>query len=154
MPNMQPTYMQYHPRAQLGMIASTRAPDFVSRINTGANKIPFGRVCGQGTEEDACQLGGTPFAGVSVHQDVLDQLGLTDGTCTADQFCTGATLGLMREGDVWVINDGPAVTPSTVALYNAVDGTVASDGDTAFPGHAIFETAAANGELVRLRIEA
>jgi len=155
MPNMQTSYSQYQGRAQLGMIATSMISDVVSKTNVTAASapIPFGMAC-ETSGEDGCVLGsaGDRFAGVSVAQAVLDQIGLVSGAANADQFAEGETVGLLRNGTIWV-TAATIVSANDTATY-ANDGTIGVGLVNAFPGQAYFETDAALGELVRLRLEA
>lgn len=151
MANLQPTYSQYHNRAMLGMLATSRSYDATGKTNTQAAAIAFGLACIM-DGEDGAKLGapGT-FAGITLHQTVLDQVGITSGSVTAEEFAQGGTMGLLRSGDIWVTTEDAVVAGDTAKWNN--DGTIAKGGTNAFPGVAIFETDAAAGELVRLRLE-
>jgi len=126
-----------------GMIAEGQQVKDVASKRVTTAVVPFGRAVGSsGTDAGTCRLGGVGFEGVAI----------ADKSRLNDEYVVGEMAGILRKGTVWVVADG-AVTiagPVTFTVATGVIGARAvAAGIVAIAG-AKFETAGADGALVRL----
>jgi len=131
------------PLGYAGMIAEGQQVKDVASKRVTTAVVPFGRAVGSsGTDPGTCRLGGTGFEGVAI----------ADKSRLNDEYIVGEMAGILRKGTVWVVADG-AVTiagPVTFTVATGVIGARAvAAGIVAIAG-AKFETAGADGALVRL----
>ena len=137
------TYSGQNELGYAGMIAEAQMiKDVASKVVTTA-VVPFGRAVGSsGTDAGTCRLGGVGFEGISI----------ADKTRLNDEYIVGEMAGILRKGTVWVVADG-AVTIAGPVTFTVATGAIGAQavtsGIVAIAG-AKFETAGADGDLVRL----
>lgn len=150
MPAVQTTYASSIRPAVPGMPASMYGYNADSRICESAN-IPFGVAVSQGSADDGATLGGTSPVGVAI-RDVTLLRGVGD-IANIDKFKQYETLGVMVQGEIWVLTDG-AVTKGGVCTYDNTTGVLGSvaagAGRTAFPGR--WQSSTTGAGLAKLRV--
>lgn len=149
MPSLQDTYTAYMPAAFPGMRADTRADEVLSYSVETAAGLAFGSVAVQGAADRGCiapDASNTSFVGIVVRDQALD------AARSPNKVGQYETAALMRRGAVWV-TVGEAVTPKDTPYFVPATGAIVktASGNIAIPGGK-FETTAASGALVRLRV--
>lgn len=153
MPILQNSYDTRHGRGQLGAIADSRHVNSRSLTwvgPTAGDTIAFGQALGFGAAEGEATLSGTGFAGIVIRQRVQDAaLGVKPASNgeAMEAFADRETVGLLTEGAVWV-KVAATVAPGDVVRFDPATGNISNAGGTLI-ADAVFETAAAAGELAR-----
>lgn len=136
-----------------GVVQARRPHRIISRsVEVGGGAIPFGRVVTTGTanSDRTTKLGGTPpvFLGVSVR--ALD----TEGELNTSilQYEETETAAIMRKGYMWVRPVDP-VTVGIAVEYDPVTGEFGTTVGFQTIAGAVWETAAAAGELALLNLQ-
>lgn len=133
--------------AVAGQIAEMGLTNVISRtVETAV--IPFGAVATQGSTDNAVRPAGagrTIFRGIAVRDRSVD-------ATSVDQYPVGSTGGFVEKGVVWVVA-GETITAGVPAYWVEATGAIVdtASGNLAIP-NAIFDSAAANGALVKLRL--
>jgi hypothetical protein len=135
--------VEVQPLGYAGMIAEGQQVKDVASKRVTTAVVPFGRAVGRdGVIADTVRLGGVGFEGIAI----------ADKTRLDDEYIVGEMAGILRKGTVWVVADG-AVTTAGVVTFTVATGVIgaraASASIVAIVG-AKFETAGANGALVRV----
>lgn len=144
---IQTSYSRYHAEAFEGMIADQRNTNLISRRATAA--IGFGKAALQGSAVDAIKAADNSaalFIGVTVRDQSTDP-------SAPDQFKANDEVRLIDQGAVWVLA-GENVAAGDRAGYLTASGAfmkATTANVTAIDG-ARFETTAASGALVKLRL--
>lgn len=137
------TYSGQNALGYAGMIAESQMiKDVASKAVTTA-VVPFGRAVGRdGTVPNTVKLGGTGFEGITV----------ADKSRTDNQYEVGEMAGVLRKGTIWVVADGAVTTagPVTFTVATGAIGAKAVASGIVAINDAKFETAGANGDLVRV----
>lgn len=119
-----------------------------TRIVETVAGVGFGRVVAKGTAEKGAVLGGAlvDILGVSIRDITL----IAAAGQTADKYQASNNMGVMNEGDMWVVANA-AVTKDATATYLPADGTFApAASGVAIPG-ARWLKGGASGDLVPVR---
>lgn len=145
---IQTTYSRYHGQAYEGMIADQQSANLLSKRADAA--IGFGKVALQGAAADSIKAvggGATLFIGVTVR----DQ---STGAGSPDQFAANDAVRIMDRGTIWVIA-GENVAAGDRAAFLTADGSFkkATTADTTAIDGARFDTTAASGALVKLKLK-
>lgn len=148
MPTVQSTYGDMA-AAVAGQIANLEDSKNVISRTVQTAVLPFGAVATQGTTDTTVRpaaAGRTIFRGIAV-RDRAAPIG-----AAANQYAVGDTAGVITEGVVWVVA-GEDVTAGSAAFWVEATGDIVdtSSGNLAIP-NAIFDSSAANGALVKLRL--
>lgn len=148
MPTVQSTYNDMA-AAVAGQIANLEDSKNVISRTVQTAVLPFGAVATQGTTDNTVRpaaTGRTIFRGIAV-RDRATPIG-----AAANQYAVGDTAGVITEGVVYVTVSG-AVTAGAAAYWVEATGaiTATSSGNLAIP-NAIFDSAAADGALAKLRL--
>lgn len=142
---MQTVYNEFQGQAFAGLVANQEPSRRITRITQDAAGTAFGKAAFRGAS--ATQYTGTPTAG--------DFLGVTiaDITQAEDKYARYSNAGLLNEGVIWVTN-GAAVVAFGDPVYVTPAGawTNVSNANVEVPG-ATFETSAAAGALVAIRLK-
>lgn len=144
MPAVQTSYSGEHRSAFAGMIASQEPAIVISRVAQGA--IAFGSAVVQGTADRQVKApaAGAAFRGVAVTDTAV-------APEANDAYADGYTAAVLTKGVVWVVA-AASVAAGQAAFFDAVTGAISGDtADTAIP-NAIFDSTAAPGGLVKLRL--
>lgn len=151
--NLQPTYGLAYPVGYPGMVANGETYNRISRTIEDSAGIGFGKAAFRGAGDHG--VTGTPatgtFMGVTIADLALQPLaGVIAGGAVADTFPQYASVGLMNEGEIWVltgeaVNDGD---PAYVTSANVWMKTATSN--TATP--CSFDTSTSGAGLARLRV--
>jgi hypothetical protein len=153
MANIQPTYALEMARGFPGMVANGETSNRISRTVEDAAGLAFGRAAFRGTGSHGCT--GTPatgaFMGVVISDLAIQPLaGVVSGGAAADIVPQYGTAGLMNEGVIWVTASGAVTQGAAAYVTSAGAWTATTTSNTAVP--AVFDNAAADGALVRLRV--
>jgi hypothetical protein len=145
---IQTTYSRYHAQALEGMVADQQKANFLSRRATSA--IGFGKAVLQGATDDACKAvdgSASRFLGVSVR----DQ---STGADSVNQFKANDHVRIMDTGTIWVVA-GENIAAGDRAAYLTASGAFmkATTSDTTAIDGARYETTAASGALVKLKLK-
>jgi hypothetical protein len=151
MPAVQSTYTATIRAGLEGMVATEwgNSGTRESRIVEGTAGIGFGRVVSKGTGTKGAVLGGAlvDMVGVSIRDvTLIAQIGQT-----VDLYQNRDNMGVLNEGDIWVVTKGAAVTAGNVVTYDSTDGRFAPATGTAIPGSR-WLTSAASGALACARL--
>lgn len=151
MPALQTNYDDKLAVAFEGMIVDTEPHIIISReVQTAA--IGFGKAVKQGTADRQVQAA-TAAADVFRGITVRDQSTRLNGS-TADQVPVGDTIAVMTHGVVWVRAVEPVIAGA--AAYMQVSGGLGQFSDISTSNlpivRGIFDSSAAAGELVKLRL--
>ena len=149
MPSLQDTYNTVAPVGIAGMQADTRPTEIISRTAENAAGLQFGAVAVQGAGDLGCippDANNTSFLGIVVRDQALDS---TRSLNKVGQYETAA---LMKRGAIWVVA-GEAVTPKDIPYFVPATGAIVktATNNIAIPGGR-FESTAASGALVKLRV--
>ena len=151
--NLQPTYGLSYPVGYPGMVANGETYNRISRTIEDSAGIGFGKAAFRGVGDHgitATPTAGT-FLGITMADLALQPLaGVVAGGAAADTFPQYASVGLINEGEIWVltgeaVNDGD---PAYVTAAGALMKTATSN--TAIP--AVFDTTTSGAGLARLRV--
>ncbi|MBK8199226.1 MAG: hypothetical protein IPK75_12755 [Acidobacteria bacterium] len=145
---IQTTYSRYHDQAYEGMIADQQSANFFSKRAAAA--IGFGKAVLQGATDDACKAvdgSAARFLGVTVRD-------LSTGADSPDQFKANDAVRIIDQGTIWVVA-GENVAAGDRAAYLTADGSFkkATTADTTAIDSARFDSTAASGALVKLKLK-
>lgn len=147
---LQTTYGDTMKPGKAGMVANMTNWDGDTLICETEAGIPFGRVVGQGVDPKGGVIGAaaaTGFRGISIRDVTLES---TDG----DKYVEGQNMGVLNEGDIWVVTGGQ-VTAGQDVTFAAATGILSSAGASgsqfAIAG-ARWMTSAGSGELAIVRL--
>lgn len=149
MPSLQDTYNAVMPQGFPGMVADTRPTEIISRTVEAAAGLQFGAIAVQGAGDLGCippDANNTLFLGIVVRDQALDAFRSTNKVGQLE------TAALMKRGAIFVIA-GEAVTPKDIPYFVPATGAIVktATNNIAIPGGR-FETTAALGGLVKLRV--
>lgn len=154
MPPLQTTYSEYIGVAYAGMIANTEPNNLISR-EAQAAPIPFGAACAQGTGDRqvvAVTATGQVFRGIACRDKSIE---LPSSGGVAEVVPVGQAVLLMVRGVIWVLAGATVAAgqPAYVVIGTGQAGrfTSSAAGNLAIP-NAMFDSAGAVGELVKLRL--
>jgi hypothetical protein len=147
----QPSYTSNIGVAYVGMPANQEGPEAISRICEDVAGIGFGIALWQGVNDNGVTAtpGATSnkFRGVSIRNVSLEPT-------ANDTYLQGGSIGCMIEDVIWVIA-GANIAAGDPAYCNATTGAFTNSsaaGAIAIPRGAIFDSTAATGALVKLRL--
>ncbi|SFV11430.1 hypothetical protein SAMN02799631_05270 [Methylobacterium sp. 174MFSha1.1] len=146
MPSVQTSYPAQPAAAYEGMAADQDPATVISRTVETQDGIAFGRAAFQGTRDDGIAASGAVFRGI-----VLADRNARPNPSGADLFARGETVPVMVRGTVWVVTATAASAGSPAYVTAAGAVTAAASGNTAITS-ALFDSSAAAGGLVRLRL--
>lgn len=145
MPDVQTNYPENIARALPGMIASQEPQVIISRVLQDEAALPFGKAVFRGTAANQCTA--TPAAARFLGVSVLDVVQETTG------YASRSTVGILNKGPIWVTNGAAAVSHGQpVYVTPAGAFTNVAQDNVALPD-VEFDTSAAAGALVRLRLK-
>lgn len=142
MPVVQATYSATIDEAYAGMPGTMRDYDDVTKINEDEDGIGFGLAVGRGSGDNGCSLGGTvpQFLGATLRDITLVAL---EGE-NADEYATGANVGVRTQGEIWVQVTGTP-GPGDPVHFNATTGVFAASGGSGPVLGARWSKTSANG---------
>lgn len=147
---VQLTYSRTGKKGLPGLVAWDFGPaDITSVIAEGT--IPFGNAVIKGTATRSGIVGSTAVLGFAV-RSILSVNAINTNT---DAFGATEVVAVMREGYMWVLNEGTgAIAEGTQVYVNATGKVVnsAASGAVAVPGTRV-EQPAAVGEVALIRIQ-
>ena len=150
MPAIQLTYTEQLPIGTLGQVVNMETANSISRIVEDAAGIGFALAVFQGVNDlGVTATPGTLFKGVTIADKTL--VPTMYSTTPVDIYPQRSTAGIHDKGVIWVMAS-VAVTAGSPAYYTSAKAwTNIATGNTVIPG-ATFDTSAASGALVRLRV--
>lgn len=146
MPALQTTYAGNLAPGYEGMPANMEVRNVISRTIETSGGVGFGKPVYQGATDQAVATTGSILRGVTeADHNVRPTAAQTDG------YAQGDTVSIMTKGVIWVVVNG-AVTAGAPAYLTAGGAwSATSTSNTAVP-NAIFDSAASNGGLAKLRV--
>lgn len=146
----QTAYASAHAVGLAGQIATTDPTNIDSKTNASATAIAFGTLVDYGTGDNECvphAATGKPV-GIAIIDPTLPAL-------NADTYKRYDSVNILRRGVVWV-TVGAAVEEGDPVYYVDATGVwtnVAGGGANIRLGSAVYESAAANAALAKIRVE-
>lgn len=145
---VQDTYLATPAVGYPGMVANGETSNRLSRNVEDASGIGFGKATFRGSDDAGVTA--TPAAGTFMGITIADHgLSLVPGG-TADVTPQGRTVGLLNEGEIWVLAGSNTTDGAAVYVTSAGAFTATSSGNTAIP--ATFDDTVSSGAPVRLRV--
>lgn len=143
---VQASYSENIDAARAGMRANMNIDRVDTRICETEAGIGFGLAVSQGTGDKGAVIGGTlaGFSGITV-RDVTLEPG------DEDVYQEGANMGVLTEGDIWVVA-AAAVSAGQVVHFNATTGALTNTGGQGPIVGARWMTSADQGGLAIVRL--
>lgn len=145
MPAVQTNYPGTQPVAFEGMEGTMDPAGNVSRIVETPAGFGFGKAAFQGTTEQQIVTTGAIFVGVTL----VDHMARPN-TAGSDLVAQRESIAVKQKGTVWVLATGAVTVGAPVYVTPAGAFSATAAGNTAVP--AVFETAAADGQLTRIKL--
>lgn len=145
MPAVQTSYPGNQPIAFEGMQGTMSSADNVSRIVENSGGHGFGKAAFQGATEQGILPTGSIFVGVTL----VDHMARPN-TAGSDIVAQRESITVMQKGTVWVLVSGAVTVGAPVFVTSAGAFTATPTNNTAIK--AVFETAAADGQLARIKL--
>ena len=149
MPSVQTTYAATHAIALEGMEADTESSGRRNLSRTVESAaVGFGKAVSQGTVDHgivAFASATTKFLGVTVRDQAVDP-------ASQNQFRVGDTAPVKTEGAVWVLA-GEAITAGDPVYLTSAGAFMKTATSNTLVARARFDTTAASGALVLLRLQ-